>query len=391
MITLWMALQAPAWGQPAPSPAPKTTAPARRPASGNYSLRGFVKPVFSAVVRTSALPRDELNIGLASSKAGITLRGKPLDHWRFKVFFVVGADTFPALTRAKAIDTDNDGAVDRVDTASRGALGDIVRETSVTYKPSGGFQVRAGRMPVPLTSTAQSADVSLLFPDRAGPNQLFLADDDLGALAEMNTARSTVLAKMGVFNGTGTGSSGGQRGILYLARLDLQPLGAFTFDEVNPTRTEPRLGLGAGLIWHPYRSFDGVGFARVRVNDLRATVSLRAGIAGFTVAMEGLHRHQIDDLTSRPVVASGAYIQAGWRLPIALEPIGRLGWAAEDRSFDPRTTVWTEGGFNVYPALGAGPEARRNALRLTLVYQGEHRITEGESAHGAVGALVLRY
>ena len=383
MIVLLTAL---AWGQEPPSAEVRQVeAPPR------VRVEGFVKPVFSALVRTASLPEEQLDIGLTSSRAGVILDGEALPHWQYRVFFVVGSPTFEALTAARAVDSDNDGVVDQVGTRSRGALGDIVRETSLSWVPSSGFRIRAGRMPVPFTSAAQSADVALLFSERAGPNELFLADDDLGALAEARTRGGTVLAKAGVFNGTGTGSRGGQRGVLALARIDLQPLGDFAFDETNPARTEPRLGLGASVIWHPYRGFDGVGFPRVQVNDLRASVSLRAGVAGFTLALEGLHRQQTDNLTNRPVVASGAYAQAGWRLPVGLEPIGRVGWSAEDRAFDPRVTVWTEGGFNLYPALGHPDPARRNDMRLTIAYQGEHRLTEGESAHAGVLSGVLRF
>jgi hypothetical protein len=364
-------------------------APGARGVDRSLELSGFVKPVFSAVYRGNALPRDQLAVGLTSSTAGVVLRGEPVDHWRYKVFFTVGAGTFPVLVAARGIDTDNQGGVDRVDTETSGALGDIVRETSITWAPTDSFGIRAGRMPVPFTSASQSADTALLFPERAGPNQVFLADDDLGALLEVTLPDDRLLAKGGVFNGTGTGPSGGQRGVLYLARFDLQPLGRFAFDETRPLRSKPRLGIGAGLIWHPYRAFDAVGFEQVNITDLRASGSVRFSAAGLTVAVEALHRQQTDDLTSRPITATGAYAQGGWRLPIAVEPIGRLGWAAQDRTFDPRITVWTEGGLNVYPAFG--DEASRDDVRLSFVYQGEHRVTEGETAHGAVAAAVLQF
>ncbi len=355
-------------------------------------LSGFIKPVFSAVVRDAALPEDQLDIGLRSSRGGLVLAGDPLPQWRYRLFFVLGGDTFPALVRASAVDANNDGAVDGIATATRPAIGDLIREASITWQVvDEHLQVRAGQMPVPLTSAAQSADVALLFADRAGPNDLFLADDDLGALVEAFAPDQIVQARVGLFNGTGTGASGGQRGVLYLARVDVQPLGEFTFDETDPTRTDARLGLGAGLIWHPYRAFDGVGFPRVRVNDLRAAVSLRAGVAGFHVALEALHRLQVDGLSNRPVTASGAYIQGGWRLPAGIEPIFRFGWAVEDRSFDPRATVWTEAGFNLYPAIGNEVVAKRDDLRVTVAYQGEHRVTEGESAHAAVASVVLGF
>ncbi|MEZ4236570.1 MAG: porin [Myxococcota bacterium] len=392
---LWLA--AAAWGAPdldAPADVEvdddvtAATAPGAGGVDEAVELSGFVKPVFSAVYRGSALPRDRLAVGLTSSTAGIVLRGEPVDHWRYKVFFTVGAGTFPVLVGARGVDLDNQGGLDRVDVDTAGALGDIVRETSITWAPVDAFAIRAGRMPVPFTSAAQSADTALLFPERAGPNQVFLADDDLGALLELTLPEDRVLAKAGVFNGSGTGPSGGERGVLYLARVDLQPLGPFAFDETRPLRSKPRLGLGAGAIWHPYRAFDAVGFERVGVNDLRLSGSFRFSAAGLSVAVEGLYRLQTDTLTSRPLSATGAYAQGGWRLPIAIEPIGRVGWSAVDRTFDPRTTVWTEGGLNVYPAHG---DAGRDAIRLTFVYQGEHRVTEGETAHGAVAAAVLTF
>lgn len=374
-MMLWAMLVSGAWGQAEPP----------------VQLEGFVKPVFSTVVRNASLPEDRLQVGLSGSRAGIVIRGAPLPAWKYRVFFVVGGNTVTALTAASTVDRDNDGVVDGLQTTARSVLSDLVRETSVTWAPSAVFQIRAGQMPVPFTSAAQSADVALLFPERAGPNDLFLAEDDLGALAELQTRSQVFRAKVGVFNGTGTGANGGQQGVLGLARIDLEPLGPFSFDEANPLRTEPRLGIGVGLIVHPYRQFDGVGFPRSQVLDLRASGSVRVGIGGFTLSVEGLHRRQTDDLTDRPIVATGAYAQTGWRLPAGIEPIARAGWAVEDQSFDPRETVWTEGGLNLYPAIRSEDAAQREALRITFAYAGEHRLTEGETAHSGTAALLLRF
>ena len=188
-------------------------------ASESLKLEGFVKPVFSTVIRTASLPEDRLSVGLTGSRAGIIMHGRPLPSWKYRVFFTVGSSTVTALTQARAVDSDNDGVVDQVATRATGVISDLVRETSIAWVPSRHFQVRVGQMPVPFTSTAQSADVALLFSERAGPNELFLAEDDLGALAELQLGDGVLLAKSGLFNGTGTGPSGGQRGVLYLARL----------------------------------------------------------------------------------------------------------------------------------------------------------------------------
>ena len=364
-------------------------------ASGNgeltpFAIRGFVKPVFSAVVRDTALPAQRVQVGIRSSRAGLTFAGQPLPQWRYKAFFVLGGDTFPALVSVRPVDANNDGSVDRIQTSARQAIGDVVRETSVTWVPVEGAGLRVGRMPVPLTSAAQSADVALLFNERAGPNQLFLADDDLGGLVEFGED-APAQVRAGVFNGTGTGSNGGQRGILYLGRIDVQVVGESGHDEVNPERSGPRVGFGGGLIWHPYRTFDGAGFPRMRVNDFRGSVSVRLGLGGWSLDVEGLHRLQVDALSARPIVASGAYAQSAWRLPVGVEPIVRVGWAVEDRSFDPRTTIWTEGGLNFYPAIANADSSKRANVRINVAYQGEHRVTEGESAHAAEAAVVVAF
>ncbi len=388
MIVWWIALAgAQAADGVAPAvPTDDVAAPAV--AAVPLEISGFVKPVFSVVGRTNALPEDRLRVGLVDSKAGLILQGEPVSHWRYKVFFTVGGGTVAALTGARTVDSDNDGAVDDVRTTSTAVLQDLVRESSVSWVPTEGVAFRVGQMPVPFTSTAQSPDTALLFPTRAGPNAVFLADDDLGGLIELDGA-GLVQAKAGIFNGTGTGVTGGQRGVLYLLRVDVLPLGEFGFDETNPLRSEPKVGFGVGGIWHPYRSFDSAGFVRVAVNDFRGSASVRAGVAGLTVGAEALHRVQLDDLTQRPVRASGAYAQGGWVLPIALEPIARVGWVVQDATFDPRTTVWIDAGINVYPAFA--DTERRDRIRVTAAFQSENRLTEGETAQGATMQLLLKY
>ncbi len=350
------------------------------PASaGLLQIEGFVSPRFSATVRPDAVPEDRLTVGLAGSSAGITFSGEPAEQWRFKTYLRVGSDTFDAVTGVGTVDRDNDGAVDGVTTTTRGALGQIVREASITWAPREVFGVRIGRMPIPFTSAAQSPDTALLFPDRAGPNAAFLADDDLGGLGELNLG-GRLLASAGLFNGTGVGAgSTSDLGVLYLGRVDVNPLGDFDFDETDPLSSELRVGVGAGVIYNPYTSYDAAGYADVQFSDLRGSVSFRMAVAGLSVAVEALRRYQTDSLTQRPVEATGAYGQAGWYLPMGLEPIFRLGWAVEDQSFDPRQTVWTDAGFNLYPVQ---EEGSKDTVKLTAQYISESRVTELETARG---------
>ncbi len=354
-------------------------------------ITGFVQPSFLVQVTPSAVPRDRLTFGLRDSKAGITFAGQPLPQWRYKAFLSIGAPV-SVVRDISFVDTNDNGFVNSIDVARASVVSDIVREISVTWAPSAGAQIRAGQMPVPLTATAQSADARLLFPNRANPNRRLLADDDLGVLFEAQAPEGVVSTKIGVFNGRNLpGRRSGERGLAYLARVELAPLGELSYDEVDPLRSEVRFSLGAAVIWNPYRVFDSVGFSQSRVNDIRGSVSARLSLLGFTLAAEALHRYQLDTLSERPVIATGAYTQASWRLPLALEPIGRVGWVAEDRSFDPRTTIWGAGGFNVYPAFGNEDRDRRDKVRFGLVYEVQRRVTEGETIQGLQAFAVVRF
>ena len=78
---------------------------------------GYVSPHFQAVTRPNARPADQSRIGMTKSKAGIIFSGKVVPVWHFNIHFVVGSDTFDALTRASPVDG-NDGTTDSVYTTS---------------------------------------------------------------------------------------------------------------------------------------------------------------------------------------------------------------------------------------------------------------------------------
>ena len=196
-----------------------------------------------------------------------------------------------------------------------------------------------------------------------------------------------VNTSLGLFNVDGMGVDAGDvQGVMYMARLDINPLGNFDFDESRPQSQDLRFGFGGGLIWHPYTVFDSAGYDNLFVGDLRATGSVRLAVAGLSLSGEYLYRFQRDDLTDRSLQATGAFGQAGWRLPFGLEPVFRMGSLVEDQTFAPRTTRWVEGGVNYYPYSQSEDP---NAVRLTLQYTGENRVTEREMAHGMVALLQL--
>ena len=341
---------------------------------------GYVSPQFQAVWRPDARPVDQSRVGMTKSKAGIIFDGRVSAHWGFKIHFVVGGDTFKALTHARPVDENNDGSTDSVHTESEEAMGDMVVESTVTYKPVSALQVQLGRMRIPFTSQAQSPNTDLMFPERSGPNQAFVKGSDMGGLIKTNLFEGRMKGSVGVFNGTSTNAlKTSRQGVLYTGRIDVNPLGDFGFSETSEWAGPFLVGLGAGAIYNPYTAYDDAGYATVSVTDTRYSLGGRASFYGLYIVAEFLSRQQLDSMSNRPVWGSGWYGQAGWHLPMGLEPMFRMGSATIDESFDPQTTNWIDVGLNYYPALKA---KRADQVKITLHYLSEHRVDESERAQG---------
>ncbi len=347
-------------------------------------LGGYVAPAFKAIYRPSARPVDQRRIGMDGSKAGLLFQGQVTDPWQFNVHLVIGCQCFEVLTAATPVDADNNGTTDAIETDSAPAISSIVEEATTSYVPFKQLRIRVGQMRIPFTSQAQSANTKLMFPERAGPNEVFLQGTDLGGLVETNLFGERILGSVGVFNGTGTAISyGEQQGVLYTARLDVNPLGSFGFNETSEWKGPFRIGVGAGVIHNPYTAYDSAGYPTVRVQDLRSSLSGRIAFYGLHVSGEFLMREQQDSMSRRPVWATGWYGQTGWHLPLGFEPVFRMGEASVDESFDPRETQWIDAGLNFYPAQASD---RPDRVKLTAHYLSEDRVTEGERAQG-VSAL----
>lgn len=338
-------------------------------------VQAWVRPSAELVVRPDAIPEDQLQVGTSAANAGLIVDGDASDTVEARIYLLLSRDLVDAVTAVSAVDQDNNGTIDGVATSTRSVASSLVREASVTWTPSEPFSLKGGHMPIPFTSQSQSADTSLLFASRSGPNSAFIADDDLGVLGRGSIADVATL-QGGAFLGTAVGDDlpAGARGGLYLGRVDVHPLGEFEFDESVGLDQPLRIGFGAGLAWHPYVGFDGAGYEAVRVNDLRAAGSARVAVAGFSAGAEVLWREETNDLNHRPNEALGGYIQAGWHSPAGLEPVVRIGVTDEDRSFDPQRTRWLDLGANWYAS---------EQVKVSAQYVGEHRLTEGELAHGA--------
>ena len=348
--------------------------------TADIDIHGYVAPQFQAVWRPDARPADQSRLGMTKSKAGLIFDGQVSPAWGFKVHFVLGGETFNALTSASPVDQNNDGTTDAIYTQSAPAISDVLVESSVSYQPVEFFTLQAGRMRIPFTSQAQSANTALMFPERSGPNQAFIKGSDMGALAKTELLENRIQASIGVFNGNSTNAlTTKQQGILYTSRIDINPLGAFGFSETSEWAGPFLVGLGSGLIYNPYTAYDDAGYATVSVKDTRYSLSGRMSFYGLYVVGEFLSRQQLDSMTSRPVWGNGWYGQAGWHLPLGFEPVFRMGESTIDQSFDAQTTKWLDVGLNYYPAVKAN---RIDQVKITVHYLSENRVDEGETAQG---------
>jgi hypothetical protein len=348
------------------------------------AVSGYLQPQAVVKHRPDAVPRDRWEYGVGGSRAGIALGGEPLAHLRWVVHVVAGAQTIDVVTAAEPVDGDGDGEADDVLVERQATATLEVEEATVRWVPAPLVEVVFGRLRIPLTVEAASPNTELMFPQRAGPNEVFLSGSDLGLMGVLHLDAAHTTASVGVWNGTGREPSPGQeggRGLAVSARADWAS-GEFPLGEADVTRGGPRVALGAGLLFRQSVGFDAAGNDGAEIRDLRLAGSVRFAALGFLLQAEFLRRQTSDNLSSRTRAATGAYGQASYYVPagpVAFAPLARVGWSREDEEIAPRETLYLEAGVAFYPS-----SEKPDLARVLAAYVGENRKTEGEDAKGAV-------
>jgi hypothetical protein len=370
---------------------PDTEGPGVELEKKSWELSGYLQPQVGMTWRPDGLPRDRFEYGASATAAGLEITGQPWQRWGYDVHLVVAGESREVVTGVEVVDSNGDGVADDVSTDSELDPSLLVERAAVSYQPVDVFGLVVGQMRIPFTAQEQSPQTALMFPQRSGPNEVFLKGPDLGALAVLTIQDDLVRASLGAFNGSGApvGESE-ERGLVYSARIDANPLGRFPFGEGDLERGRLRIGVGAGFLYYPATVYDAAGYLASRIRDLRASASFRLAARGVYLQAEVLRRQRTDSLSSRPVVATGAYAQGSWflpvRAPIGWAPIARIGYAAEDQGFAPRDTLFLEAGLTAYPR----PD-QPDSLKVVAQYLGERRLSEGEDAHGAILQLQLTW
>lgn len=359
------------------------------------SVRGYLQPRVELTYRPEARAEDRWTYGVANSQVGLVLLGSLSSRWHYVTHVVVSADAFDTVTDVEFFDSDGDGTPDSVETERRPLPGLFLEEASIAFDASEWLRLKLGQMRIPFTVQHQSPNSELLFPNRSGPNQAFLSGTDGGLLALFSTPDRVLQGSAGVFGGSEVPvfvEETRESGPLFSLRLDYAPLGWFPYDEAVVTPGPLRVGLGAGLLYHPGVVFDEEGFIDSTVTDLRMSASVRVAGRGMAFQAEVLRRHRTDNLLSQPTVDTGAYAQGSALVlstdDVAVAPIARFGWTGENQQIDTRTTLFVEGGLAFY--FKVVPQ-QPDALKLVAQYVGEFRRTENEDAHGGVIQAQLRF
>ncbi|MBT8494959.1 MAG: OprO/OprP family phosphate-selective porin [Deltaproteobacteria bacterium] len=369
-----------------------TITDATEPSRELFRINGYIQPQFDFRYRPSAFPRDRTNYGASATRTGLIMTGEPLAKWSYTFHVVMSAGLLNNVGSIEVIDRDGDGTPEDVAERRQSNPGIFIERAVVDYRPMDSMRVRLGQMRIPFTIQNQSPNFSLLFPGRSGPNQFFLSGTDLGGL--VTYSHPLFQASAGVFNGTGAdNTTASVRGLLYALRFDVNPLGDFPFSGVVNRSGPLRVGLGAGLLYFPSEQFEASGFEGINVRDLRASLSARVKVGGLYAQAELLRRQRTDNLSSRPVIATGGYAQGSYYIALktdvfGLSPIARAGMTVEDQSFEPRTSILTEAGAAFYWHRGS---AANDTIKLIVQYFGEQRITEGEDAYGLTTQLQLQF
>jgi hypothetical protein len=240
---------------------------------------------------------------------------------------------------------------------------------------------------VPLSLQSATPVAALVFPARVALSDQFIVPVQAGLQVTGMHDRGNVT--IGVWNGSQgdvtTMTTEPERGLLFSARVEATPLGKFAFDE-NGGKGALRVGIGLGATYRAASSYLADGMSQSRSRDLRAAVSLRVGWHGLLAEAEVLRRQITDDLSMRPDVATGAYLQASYRFRVhaaRLVPLLRLGTLAIRQLAAPASGQSVEAGLAAFPLAS-------DRLRLTALYEYLEDPDLGPSHH-AIAQLRLAF
>ena len=219
-----------------------------------------------------------------------------------------------------------------------------LRDASVTWSRWRDVNIRAGQMKVPFDRQRVISSSALQFCDRSIVTGELNLDRDVGVQVFSRNLFGwghRVGYQLGVFGGDGRNRLSASPGLLWVARLEFNPMGAFDdYVEADLQRgASPRLSVGVGVAYNQQsvRSQSTLGntYTLGGFDYLHGEVDLSFKWRGLSILAEGMLRRAVtasrertaNGTTTREFSRSflGWFVQAGYLFNTHLELIARYG------------------------------------------------------------------
>lgn len=219
-----------------------------------------------------------------------------------------------------------------------------LRDAAVTWSRWRDVNIRAGQMKVPFDRQRVISSSALQFCDRSTVTTELNLDRDVGVQVFSRNLfgwGSRVGYQLGVFGGDGRNRLSASPGLLWVARVEFTPMGAFDdYVEADIQRgASPRLSVGVGVAYNQQsvRSQSTLGntYTLGGFDYLHGEVDLSFKWRGLSILAEGMLRRA--DAASRERTTNGAttrefsrsfmgwFVQAGYLFNTHLELVARYG------------------------------------------------------------------
>ena len=213
----------------------------------------------------------------------------------------------------------------------------IIRDANVTWNATPTLGVRVGQMKVPFDRQRLTSSAAMQFADRSrAVNELNL-DRDIGLVVVAKPFHEQLNLQAGLFGGDGRNRPTPKAGLLWSARVQWTPLGAFDdLEEGDLQRSaDPKVAFAVAGAFNKgstrTRSTHGDVLdkdgSRGAIDYAHATADMLFKWQGVSLLVQGMTRQAVDDGGAPdPVARSGAGVltQGGVVVVDGLELVGRL-------------------------------------------------------------------
>lgn len=232
-----------------------------------------------------------------------------------------------------------------------------LRDAYVTWSGRRGLNLRVGQMKVPFSRQRVVSSSALQMVDRSIVVGELNLDRDVGVqlFSRRFLGTDRLGYAVGVFGGEGRNRLGRRAGLLYTARLEAWPLGAFDdlveSDLKRDRRLRAALGASAGFNQNTNRPRSTIGapFPAGDVDYTHAGVDVHLKWRGASIMAEYMYRgarQAVDAAVPRP--GWGAFVQGGYMVAARTELTGRYSHLAPSGAApDPTVRIGHEVGGGV--------------------------------------------